>query len=206
VSSYELGRYFCDNPHHALLHHVLDQIEAYRHLNANLEAHPGVALEFGVGGGDSARCIARHLGVYGFDSFQGLPEDWRPGFEQGMFAADYTTVRDSMPDNVWLVPGLFEESLAHFKWDGMRDIRLVHIDCDLYSSTKTVLENLPWDRMLRPYGGQKPIIVFDEWWGYPEAEQHEQRAWREFTSKEPWDHLEWEVVGHGVQQWGIQLV
>lgn len=200
MRSYDLGPYFCENPHHALLHHILQN-----ELNLYGDSL-GVAVEFGVGSGDSTRCIARYLPVYGFDSFEGLPENWRPGFDKGMFAADLNTVASSLPERVKLFPGLFEDVLPNTHWDGVRDIKLVHIDCDLYNSTKTVLENLPWGKMLRPYGRQKPVIIFDEWWGYPEAEQHEQRAWREFTSKEPWDHLKWEVIGHGVQQWAFRLL
>jgi len=193
--SFDLGPYFCDNPHHALLHHCLDYVED----------REGIALEFGVGEGHSLRCIARCMPAVGFDSFEGLPEDWRPGFEKGMFAADIAAVRRGLPPGVVVIPGLFEETLPVFSWWGMRDILLIHIDCDLYSSTATVLEHLPWEDMMRPRGKHKPVIIFDEWWNYPEAEMHEQRAWLEFTSKEPWDHLEWEVLGCGVQQWAIEL-
>ena len=49
--------------------------------------------------------------VYGFDSFGGLPEDWRPGSPNGIFASD---VLPAVRDNVELVVGLFDEVLPNF--------------------------------------------------------------------------------------------
>lgn len=206
---YHLGPYFCENQHHALLHHALDLIGSYpRDVYADYGGKPtatqtGVALEFGVGDGNSLRCIASHLPVIGFDSFEGLPHDWRPGFDKGMFAADYDCLKATLPDNASLVRGLFEDTLPDYQWAGMRDIKLIHIDCDLYSSTKTVLENLPWRQILRPMGQDKAVIIFDEFYGYPGADLDEQAAWREFAEK---SGIQWRVIGCGIQQWGIQLV
>lgn len=51
----------------------------------------------------------------------------------------------------------------------------MHIDCDLYGSTRTVLaEAAPW---LVP----GTVIVFDDLLGYPGYEQHELRAFEEFA-------------------------
>ena len=46
----------------------------------------GTALEFGVGEGHTLRMIAQQMPVIGFDSFTGLPEDWRPEYPKGAFA------------------------------------------------------------------------------------------------------------------------
>lgn len=191
-----LGPYFCDNPHHALLHHVLGG-HSFPPLSPEQPMmREGIGLEFGVGNGDSLRCIARFLPiVIGYDSFQGLPEDWRPGFEQGTFACDPPT---RLPDNADVVVGMFDETVPKFDPHLLRTpVSLLHIDCDLYSSTKTVLERC--ERLMTP----GLVIVFDEWWGYPGCEDHEQRAWREFTAAHR--DLEWEVIGHGVQQWAVRL-
>ncbi len=40
----------------------------------------GIALEFGVAGGATLNLIAQRMPVVGFDSFEGLPEAWRPRF------------------------------------------------------------------------------------------------------------------------------
>ena len=151
----------------------------------------GTALEFGVGQGQTLNMIARRMPVIGFDSFQGLPEKWREGFDKGMFACEPPEVR-----NATIVPGLFEDTLPDFDFPDR--VGLVHIDCDLYSSTKTVLEHL--EPHLRP----GCILVFDEWHGFPGAseEAHEQKAFREFASR---TGLTWTVLGHGPEQWSIRL-
>jgi hypothetical protein len=44
-------------------------------------------LEFGVASGNTINYISRFTQdtVYGFDSFEGLPEKWRDGFDKGAF-------------------------------------------------------------------------------------------------------------------------
>jgi hypothetical protein len=46
-----------------------------------------MVCEFGVWKGATINYIASKTPgpVHGFDSFEGLPEDWRPGFEAGAF-------------------------------------------------------------------------------------------------------------------------
>lgn len=172
---YERGLYV--NEHYALLAHTLA-------LKPD-----GVALEFGVGGGDSTRLIAAHMPVTAFDSFQGLPEDWREGYPAGMFA------QDTVPkiDNATIVVGLFEDTLPGFDFADL-DIGLLHLDADLYSSTRTVLEHVG------PHLNPGCYVVFDEWHGYIGAKDYEQRAWREFAG-----HLDWTVVGHSDQAWAIRI-
>jgi len=53
---------------------------------------------------------------------------------------------------------------------------LLHIDCDLSSSTKTILDLLQ-DRIK-----DGAIIVFDEFFNYPGWEQHKYKAFHEFAS------------------------
>ena len=50
-------------------------------------------------------------------------------------------------------------------------IAFLHVDCDLYSSTKTVLD-LVGDRL-----APDAVLVFDEFFNYPGWQQHEFRAW-----------------------------
>ncbi|MCT7369447.1 TylF/MycF family methyltransferase [Mycolicibacterium llatzerense] len=168
--------------HYELLQHVLT-------LNRG-----GIALEFGVGRGESTRIIAAHVPVIGFDSWLGLPENWRPGFPKGMFAA--------MPPtdiaNASFVDGWYEDTLPD-ALDGVRNVGVVHIDCDLYSSTATVLAALGEQHILK----LGVFVVFDEWHNYDGCEQHEQRAWREFAEA---TGIGWRVVGHGNESWGIQIV
>ena len=126
----------------------------------------GLFLEFGVGEGTSTREIARRMerrGVvdplYGFDWFKGLPEDWRPGFEQGLF----TQARPpSTEKNVRLIVGLFQETLPSFLSNHSEPTSFIHVDCDLYSSTLYILSTL-LDRGRIRAG---TIILFDELFNY----------------------------------------
>ena len=52
---------------------------------------------------------------------------------------------------------------------------LVHVDCDLYWSTVTVLDHIG------PHLRSGCVVVFDEFHGYDGAELHEARAWGEFV-------------------------
>lgn len=137
----------------------------------------GLALEFGVWSGSTLRIIASARagtgGVYGFDSFDGLPEPWRTGFPAGMFAAD------GQPDvpGAELVVGLFADTLPAFLAEHEEPVAFVHVDCDLYSSTATVLAQV--GPRLRPGS----VIVFDEYFNYPGWPEHEHRAWAEYVER-----------------------
>lgn len=185
TQSYDLGPYV--DEHYSLLAKVVRLASVMKHLSG------GIALEFGVGQGTSTGIIARHMPVIGFDSFKGLPEDWREGYPEGMFACDPPDV-----PNAYFEVGLYDEVLPGFHWAGLRNVVLVHIDCDLYSSTKTVLENLPWGRQVK----RGTYFCLDEWHGYEGCEEHEQRAWKEFADK---TGITWEVVGHSFQQWAVRI-
>jgi len=133
-----------------------------------------IILEFGVFEGETLNYMAsKWLGkLYGFDSFEGLPEDWRAGFGKGFFATGNIPI---VPENVELIKGWFEEALPKFVESNEEDIAIVHIDCDLYSSTKTVFEVLS--------GRLKPgtLILFDEYFNYPGWEMGEHKAMLEFA-------------------------
>ena len=133
----------------------------------------GLYLEFGVAGGATLRTIAFEAQgtAYGFDSFRGLPEDWRPGFSQGTFAQKIP----SLPRNVELIVGLFEETLPRFAVQHEGPISFMHIDCDLYSSTKVIFDHLG-DRVV-----PGTIIAFDEYFNYTGWQHHEYKAFQEFV-------------------------
>lgn len=134
----------------------------------------GMALEFGVYTGTTLKIIAasRDGAVYGFDSFDGLPEDWRTGFASGTFGVD---APPEVP-GADLVVGLFDESLPGFLAAHPGPVDLLHVDADLYSSAVTVLEQV--GPRLRPGS----VVVFDEFFNYPGWEAHEARAWAEYVA------------------------
>lgn len=151
----------------------------YATLRRVLHEHEpeGWAVEFGVYTGYSLGIIAEKMPVVGFDSFEGLPEDWRPGFPKGKFGrADEPSLGVNLlpPANAMIVPGWFEDTVPSFPFPL---IGLVHIDCDLYSSTVTALD------AVIDYIDADTIIVFDEFHSYPGAEDHEEKAFAEWCVK-----------------------
>jgi len=136
-----------------------------------------VALEFGVFRGESLSRIARALPngtIFGFDSFLGLPSDWRAGFPAGMFSTE-----GNVPETpgATIVPGLFADTLPRWLDDHEdQQIHLIHIDCDIYESTACVLENLAPRLVATARNGRRVVLVFDELIGYPGFEVHEIRA------------------------------
>lgn len=173
-----LGPYIAPTEHYALLRHT-----------AKL-ARPATAVEFGVGSGQSTRILAEHMPVIGFDSGEGLPEDWRPEYPRGSFAHEIPDIPRAV-----IVKGWFADTLPAYKF-GTLDISLVHFDADLYSSTATALQ------YVGPHLHRGTYVVFDEWHSYPEAGEHEQRAWREFAEH---TGITWEVVGHSREAWSIRI-
>jgi predicted O-methyltransferase YrrM len=136
----------------------------------------GLYLEFGVHTGGTLRSItelAPSGSVYGFDSFEGLPEDWRTQYTAGTFAVD---ALPQVPD-AELVVGWFDQTLPGFLEQHPEPVAFLHLDADLYSSTKTVLEAL--ESRLRP----GTVVVFDEYFNFPGWELHEHRAWTEFVER-----------------------
>lgn len=154
----------------------------------------GWAIEFGVATGTSLQLIADHMPVIGLDSFGGLPEDWRPGFPKGKFSrGGYVPL---IPPNAMIVPGLFEDSLPGLVERGLPYMGLVHIDCDLYSSTVTALD------AVLPFIGFGTLIVFDEFHGYEGHEEHEMKAWEEFIIR---NKITYSVVGEGPEEKAFRI-
>lgn len=149
------------------------------------------ALEFGVYTGGSIELMRRALPqtveVFGFDSFRGLPTDWRDAegvlvgaCESGFFSTD--GVAPDIPGVTFFV-GWFADTLQDYLPKG-RPIGVLHVDCDLYTSTVTVLYGL--DHLIV----RDTIIVFDEWIYRHDAryDDHEQRAFYEWVAARDRDY------------------
>lgn len=125
-------------------------------------------LEFGVFEGRSMRWWVSNLRnpdarFVGFDSFEGLPEGWRPGTPQGHFA---TAGPPSIDDpRVSFVAGWFDQTLPGFAIPE-HDQLIVNVDSDLYASADIVL------RCLEPHLRSGTLLYFDE---LPDRD-HEMRA------------------------------
>jgi Methyltransferase domain len=147
-----------------------DRLETFADALAMLHHTPRpLYLEFGVWEGFSLRWWVEHLTApgarfVGFDSFEGLPEQWRPGYPTGTFDVAGTPPPIDDP-RVSFEVGFFEHTLPSFQLPEHSRL-LVNIDCTLYSSTAFVL------RWLEPHLRSGDLIFFDE---LPEYD-HELRA------------------------------
>ena len=138
--------------------------------------NPGLLAEFGVRRGTSIRVLAGETEdtFHGFDSFVGLPEAWVKA-EAGVL-----TTGGELPDvpaNVTLHAGWFEDSLPPFLAAHPGPLRFANIDCDIYSSARTVLRSLA-DRI---HPGT--ILLFDELVGNRSWRQDEYKALTEFAAE-----------------------
>jgi hypothetical protein len=146
----------------ALLEDAIDQTEIQ-----------GLYCEFGVYRGETLNFIASLVAgeVHGFDSFQGLPEDWKQGHEKGTFALE---ALPQVRPNVRLHKGWFEDTIPAFREQHPEQIAFLHLDADLYSSTRTVFELLG-DAIVAG-----TVIAFDEFFNYPGWCEGEYKAFMEF--------------------------
>mgnify|MGYP000400761291 CR=1 FL=1 len=96
-------------------------------------------LEFGVASGNTINYISKFTNdkVYGFDSFEGLPEKWRDSFDKGAFNRNGDLPK--VNSNVELIKGWFDETLPNFIKNHNKKVSFIHMDADLYSSTKCIL-------------------------------------------------------------------
>lgn len=156
----------------------------------------GFFLEFGVFKGTSINFMSKqcpHQIFYGFDSFEGLPEDW--------VKSDIKSVNSTRPkghfslpelpkvnSNVRLIKGFFDESLPRWiKANLTREstMSFLHIDSDLYSSAKTILTEL------NDYIKPGTIIAFDELCD-----------WQNSKIYPNWRDGEWKALNEWVEEYG----
>ena len=177
----------------------------------------GDYAEFGCYGGTSmwlawqeitANPLDRHM--WAFDSFAGLPETGDPRDEHpawipstmSMNVDDFHAVlasRGVPRDAYTTVGGFFAESLPPLGPDGPpRDIALAYVDCDLYSSTVSVLE------FLEPRLKHGMILAFDDYYCWTDTDvSGERAALDEFAA----DHPEWNFHRYMSIDWaGVAFV
>lgn len=143
-------------------------------------------LEFGVSRGVSFKWWVKsitdmHARFYGFDTFDGLPEDWGK-FKKGDMS---NSCRPPEIDDkrVCFYQGLFQQTLSVFlKTYKPNQRRIIHMDADLYSATIFVLSTLT------PILCKGDIIFFDEF----NVPLHEFKAFTEWTAS---FYIDYEVLG-----------
>ena len=128
-----------------------------------------------------------HTKIYGFDSFEGLPENWYNGKGKGWFNLNSKEISVS---GAVIIKGWFEDTVPGFFRDALSVsssvLGLVHIDSDLYSSAKVVLNEL--GRFLRESAQFRtnafPLyLVFDELINYPDYAVNELKALLELQQR-----------------------
>lgn len=139
----------------------------------------GMVAEFGVYKGTSLTQIAKFFPdrtVHGFDSFVGLPSAWG-GTSKGAGAFDIGAQPPQLPvSNLEFHVGWFDDTVPPFAREHSGPFAFAHLDADLYSSTKTVFDNL--GKWFVP----GTVVVFDEYFGYHGWQRHEHQAFQEFLS------------------------
>jgi hypothetical protein len=127
--------------------------------------------EFGVWMGDSFKYLVPKFSEgFGFDTFQGLPENW------GVVPKGAYSSMGRVPEiqNSQFFIGEFEKTLPAFFSERREKAGLINFDADLYSSTITALNNA------KPIIDDQTIIVFDEFIVNSHWENDEYRAFLEF--------------------------
>ncbi|NJO43420.1 MAG: hypothetical protein HC769_29725 [Cyanobacteria bacterium CRU_2_1] len=161
----------------------------------------GDYLEFGVFTGTSLSCMYQilqelnldHIRLFGFDSFEGLPESaateddntWNPGdFKFGYeFTKGILTQRGIDWNRTFLTKGWFCNTLTpeFIQQHEIKKASVIMVDCDLYSSTQDVL------KFCMPLIQDRAIVFFDDWNSNKLAEKNlgEKKAFDEYLAEHP---------------------
>tara|TARA_Y100001963_G_scaffold159405_1_gene262938 strand:+ start:3630 stop:4352 length:723 start_codon:yes stop_codon:yes gene_type:complete len=161
----------------------------------------GYWFEFGIHEGGTLKQTSHkiqysHPGtiIHGFDSFEGLPEDWNSDNPKGFFNLDGEIPSELLEvKNINVVKGWFDESLPKFiEENEINKVSFLNIDSDLYSSAKTILDNL------QPYFKGKCVIHFDEFCNYEGGQEGEYKAFREFVYDNRDNIINIQPIGKGM--------
>ena len=143
-------------------------------------------FEFGVCGGHSFKWWLEHnknatSKFYGFDTFEGLPENFGP-FEKGSMAVALESLNIKDP-RASFYKGVFQDTLVPFlhQYKSERK-KLIHLDADLFSATLFSLSQL------YRFFNDGDILLFDEF----AVPKHEFMAFKIFTES---FYIKYEVIG-----------
>ncbi len=143
-------------------------------------------LEFGVSDGHSFLWWVKHnqhqaSRFYGFDTFEGLPEDWG-GFKKGAMSTNSSI--PSIDDNrAVFYKGLFQETLPVFlQMLDKNSRKVIMMDADLYTSTLYALTSLA------PKLQKGDLILFDQF----NVPRHEFLAFQDFITSY---YLNFQLIG-----------
>ncbi len=194
-----------------IMPHISDYHYAYWARVVPLISIEGLWCEFGVYRGRSIQRIAKlsnHV-IYGFDCFEGLPEDWdldNPkgcygsggvipkgaivGNNHNMFDPSPTANIEPWHPTIYLIKGYFQDTLPTFVAEHNEAAAFLHIDSDLYSSCNTILFNFR-DKIV-----DGTILCFDDFMDFPSYRDGEIKSFAEFLLV---NDLKYEpLIHHGI--------
>ena len=157
-------------------------------------------LEFGVFKGDSINLFAKKLKkinaeVFGFDSFKGLKDEWMTEEFNPPGTFDLKGEKPKVEKNVKLIDGWVEETAKNFLTKNEKKIAFIHFDLDTYNSTSFVL------KLFKDGFQPGTIILFDEFYGFPNWEKYEYKAF-----KEEIDENKFKFIAFGSRQACIKII
>lgn len=141
----------------------------------NLKNEAIYFIEFGVSGGHSFRwwlkeCINQESRFIGFDTFEGLPENWGT-FNKGDMAAALPDIEDNRAE---FIKGIFQETVHDYftahRYESINR-KIIHFDADLFSATLVALAGIS------DFLNKGDILFFDEF----NVPDHEFYAFRIFS-------------------------
>jgi Macrocin-O-methyltransferase (TylF) len=208
-----IGRTLADLRQHRIRGHTL-LWEASRLPRPSGQDSDELLLDLGVWLGWSTRLTsdASDRTVFGFDTFEGLVEDWQIDDQAVIKSGTFSlaeplaqrfirdtgvSLRDGVPDalgrKVQFIKGSTYETLDPFLADRPgAPIRLFHMDLDTYESCLHGLESC------KDHFVEGSILVFDEYL----VTNGEMLAFYEFQSKY---ELEWRYRAWGLEAWEMNL-
>lgn len=180
----------------------------------------GSLMEFGVFSGNTMNRLIKgaeaqgnvFTEVWGFDSFCGLPKEaenvyQNPEWPEGAFNVQkdfglksteeaMTFVRGNVErKDINLIPGFYSDTLPKMP-RGMHQCSFLHVDVDIYQSTKEVLDFV-FQRELLKNGA---LIRYDDWMSTPQYQGGNSLAHIEAEEKYK---VEFETVGTNLfRYWG----
>jgi hypothetical protein len=178
----------------------IDQNEVFNHAIANIEFE-GLNAEFGVKDGKTIKMLCQKNAfknkiIYGFDSFEGLPEDWA-GTRVKKGRLTRKGVIPKLPKNIVAIKGWFADTLPEFLNNKNNKFSFIHIDCDIYKSTKDIFDNI--ENFVR----KGTVIVFDEYFNYPNWQEHEYKAFQEFIANKK---LKYKYLAYATTQVAVKII
>jgi O-methyltransferase len=159
--------------------------------------------EFGVSSGRSLKWVVAlnshpDSRFVGFDTFQGLPDDWGR-VRKGSFSTGGKPPEIEDP-RVGFEIGLFADTLPNFlRTSDLAGERLViHLDPDLYEPAKYVLTSM------RPHLKSGDVLIIGDFCSIKHP-SHIFRAWREFLSEQSLE-VKYEVTANRGHQLAVSVV